>query len=61
VLAGALILLFLLRRGVVLTLLCAPATGVIIALTAGVALRVCQTTYSPRRSQASAAICVGCG
>ena len=34
VLAGALVLLFLLRRGVVLTLLCAAATGVIIALTA---------------------------
>ena len=37
VLAGALILLFLLRRGVVLTLLCAAATGVIIALSAGLA------------------------
>ena len=37
VLAGALVLLFLLRRGVVLTLLCAAATGVIIALTAGLA------------------------
>ena len=37
VLAGALILLFLLRRGVVLTLLGAAATGVIIALTAGLA------------------------
>ena len=35
VLAGALVLLFLLRRGVVLTLLCAAAIGVIIALTAG--------------------------
>ena len=38
VLAGALVLLFLLRRGVVLTLLCAAATGVIIALTVGLAL-----------------------
>ena len=38
VLAGALVLLFLLRRGVVLTLLCAAATGVIIALTAGLTL-----------------------
>jgi chromate transporter len=38
VLAGALIVLFLLRRGVVLTLLCAAATGVIIALTVGLAL-----------------------
>jgi chromate transporter len=37
VLAGALALLFPLRRGVVLTLLCAAATGVIIALTAGLA------------------------
>ena len=37
VLAGALIVLFLLRRGVVLTLLGAAATGVIIALTAGLA------------------------
>ncbi|HUY48900.1 MAG TPA: chromate efflux transporter [Streptosporangiaceae bacterium] len=34
VLGGALILLLLLRRGVVLTLLCAGATGVIVALTA---------------------------
>jgi chromate transporter len=33
ILAGALVLLLLLRRGVVLTLLCAGATGVIIALT----------------------------
>ena len=38
VLAGALILLLLLRRGVVLTLLCAGAAGVIIALTVGSAL-----------------------
>ena len=38
VLAGAFVLLFLLRRGVVLTLLCAAATGVIIALTIGSAL-----------------------
>ena len=38
VLAGALILLLLLRRGVVLTLLCAGAAGVIIALTVGTAL-----------------------
>jgi hypothetical protein len=37
VLAGALIVLFLLRRGVVLTPLCAAATGVIIAPTAGLA------------------------
>jgi chromate transporter len=39
VLAGALILLLLLRRGVVLTLLCAGAAGVIIALTVGTALQ----------------------
>ena len=38
VLAGAFVLLFLLRRGVVLSLLCAAATGVIIALTIGSAL-----------------------
>ena len=38
VLAGALILLLLLRRGVVLTLLCAGTAGVIIALTASTAL-----------------------
>jgi len=38
VLAGAFVLLFLLRRSVVLTLLCAAATGVIIALTIGSAL-----------------------
>jgi chromate transporter len=38
VLAGALILLLLLRRGVVLTLLCAGAAGVIIALTVSTAL-----------------------
>ena len=37
VLAGALLLLFPLRRGVVFTLLAAAATGVIIALTAGLA------------------------
>jgi len=37
VLAGAFALLFPLRRGVVFTLLCAAATGVIIALTAGLA------------------------
>jgi chromate transporter len=39
VLAGALILLLLLRRGVVLTLLSAGAAGVIIALTISTALR----------------------
>jgi len=39
VLAGALILLLLLRRGVVLTLLCAGAAGVIIALTVSTALQ----------------------
>jgi chromate transporter len=39
VLAGALVLLLLLRRGVVLTLLCAGAAGVIIALTVGTALQ----------------------
>jgi len=39
VLAGALLLLLLLRRGVVLTLLCAGAVGVVIALTVGSALR----------------------
>jgi chromate transporter len=38
VLAGALILLLLLRRGVVLTLLCAGAAGVVIAFTVGTAL-----------------------
>jgi chromate transporter len=38
VLAGALILLLLLRRGVVLTLLCAGAAGVVIALTVSTAL-----------------------
>ena len=38
VLAGAFALLFLLRRGVVLTLLCAAAIGAIIALTIGSAL-----------------------
>lgn len=38
VLAGALALLLLLHRGVVLTLLCAAATGVVIALTVGLAL-----------------------
>jgi chromate transporter len=38
VLGGALVLLLLLRRGVVLTLLGAGAAGVIIALTAGLAL-----------------------
>ena len=38
VLAGALIILLLLRRGVVLTLLCAGAAGVIIALTVSSAL-----------------------
>jgi chromate transporter len=38
VLAGALILLLLLRRGVVLTLLSAGAAGIIIALTVGTAL-----------------------
>jgi hypothetical protein len=37
VLAGAFALLFPLRRGIVLTLLCAAAAGVIIALTAGLA------------------------
>jgi chromate transporter len=39
VLAGALILLLLLRRGVVLTLLSAGAAGVVIALTVSTALR----------------------
>jgi chromate transporter len=39
VLAGALILLLLLRRGVVLTLLSAGAAGIIIALTVSTALR----------------------
>ena len=39
VLAGALLMLLLLRRGVVLTLLCAGAAGVVIALTVGSALR----------------------
>ena len=39
VLGGALILLLLLRRGVVLTLLCAGSAGVVIALTVGSALR----------------------
>jgi chromate transporter len=39
VLAGALILLLLLRRGVVLTLLCAGAAGVVIALTVSTALQ----------------------
>ena len=39
VLAGALIVLLLLRRGVVLTLLCAGATGVVIVLTVSSALR----------------------
>jgi len=39
VLAGALILLLLLRRGVVLTLLCAGAVGVVIALTVSTALQ----------------------
>jgi chromate transporter len=39
VLAGALILLLLLRRGVVLTLLCAGAAGVVIAFTVGTALQ----------------------
>jgi chromate transporter len=39
VLAGALILLLALRRGVVLTLLCAAATGVIIALAVSSAVR----------------------
>ncbi|MGN6679624.1 MAG: chromate efflux transporter [Streptosporangiaceae bacterium] len=38
VLAAALVLLLLLRRGVVLTLLCAGATGVIIALTVSSAI-----------------------
>jgi chromate transporter len=38
VLGGALILLLLLRRGVVLTLVCAGATGVVIALTVSSAL-----------------------
>jgi len=38
VLAGALTLLLLLRRGVVLTLLCAGAAGIIIALTVSTAL-----------------------
>jgi len=38
VLAGALLLLLVLRRGVVLTLLCAGAAGVVIALTVGSAL-----------------------
>jgi len=38
VLAGALLLLLALRRGVVLTLLCAGAAGVIIALTVTSAL-----------------------
>ena len=38
VLAGALVILLLLRRGVVLTLLCAGAAGVIIALTVSSAL-----------------------
>jgi chromate transporter len=38
ILAGAIILLLALRRGVVLTLLCAGATGVIIALTVSSAL-----------------------
>ena len=39
VLAGSLVLLLLLRRGVVLTLLSAGAAGIIIALTASTALR----------------------
>jgi chromate transporter len=39
VLAGALVLLLLLRRGVVFTLLCAAGTGVIIALTVTTALQ----------------------
>ena len=39
ILAGALLLLLLVRRGVVLTLLCAGAAGVVIALTLGSALR----------------------
>jgi len=38
VLAGALILLLLLRRGVVLTLLCAGAAGIVLALTVSSAL-----------------------
>ena len=38
ILAGALVLLLLLRRGVVLTLLCAAAVGVVIALTVGSAV-----------------------
>jgi chromate transporter len=38
VLAGALIVLLLLRRGVVLTLLCAGAAGIVIAFTASTAL-----------------------
>jgi len=38
VLAGALVLLLLLRRGVVLTLLCAGAAGVVIAFTVSTAL-----------------------
>lgn len=38
VLAGALVLLLLLRRGVVLTLLCAGAAGILIALTVSSAL-----------------------
>ncbi len=39
ILAGALVLLLLLRRGVVLALLCAGAAGVVIALTVNSALR----------------------